>query len=222
MTAAINTQTPEPQKPKQRRGLYAGLGLTTALGLAAIAYVSLMGGAVAAEGSAYEYQFTSIDDAPLPLEQYRGKTVLLVNTASKCGFTPQYEGLQALWEEYRDQGLVVLGAPSNDFGEQEKGTEAEIKKFCEVNFNINFPLTSKIVTKGDDAHPFYQWARAEIGSGPKWNFHKYLIDPEGKLVGSFPSIVKPMSNKLRKAVEKNLPKKAAGKAAGNAAGKTEG
>ncbi len=200
------SKTTSPHKTGHRRSLLATLGITTALGFAGIGYITLMGGAVAAEGSAYDYTFTSIDDAPLPLEQYRGKTVLLVNTASECGFTPQYEGLQTLWETYRDQGLVVLGAPSNDFGSQEPGSEKEIKKFCEVNFNVNFPLTSKIVTKGDDAHPFYKWARAEIGSGPKWNFHKYLIDPQGNLVGSFPSIVKPMSKKLRKAVEKNLPK----------------
>lgn len=202
------TEAAKSHKPKRRRGLYTALGITTVLGFAGMGYLALMGGAVAAEGSAYDYSFTSIDGAPLPLEQYRGKTVLLVNTASECGFTPQYEGLQALWEQYRDQGLVVLGAPSNDFGAQEPGSEKEIKKFCEVNFNVNFPLTSKIVTKGDEAHPFYKWARHEIGSGPKWNFHKYLIDPNGNLVGSYPSIVKPMSKKLRKAVEKNLPKTA--------------
>ncbi len=204
------TSSSDTPSPKRRRGLYAGIGLTTVLGFAGMAYLAVMGGAVAAEGSAYDYQFTSIDDAPLPLEQYRGKTVLLVNTASQCGFTPQYEGLQALWEEYRDQGFVVLGAPSNDFGGQEPGDESEIKQFCEVNFNINFPLTSKVVTKGDEAHPFYKWARGETGSGPQWNFHKYLIDPDGKLVGSYPSIVKPMSAKLRKAVEKSLPKTVAG------------
>ena len=201
----MTNSSPTPA-PKRRRGLYSALGLTTVLGFAGIGYLALMGGAVAAEGSAYDYEFTSIDGEALPLEQYRGKTVLLVNTASECGFTPQYEGLQALWEKYRDQGLVVLGAPSNDFGGQEPGSEKEIKKFCEVNFNVNFPLTSKVVTKGDDAHPFYKWARQETGSGPKWNFHKYLIDPEGNLVGSFPTIVKPMSKKVRKAVEKALPK----------------
>ncbi len=200
------TETPRTPSSKRRRSLYAGLGVTSILGFAGIAYLALMGGAVAAEGSAYDYAFTSIDDTPLPLEQFRGKTVLVVNTASECGFTPQYEGLQALWEEYRDQGFVVLGAPSNDFGGQEPGSETEIKKFCEVNFNVNFPLTSKITTKGEDAHPFYKWARGETGSGPKWNFHKYLIDPQGNLVGSFPTIVKPMSRKIRKAVEKNLPK----------------
>jgi glutathione peroxidase len=200
--------TAKSQNPKRRRGLYAALGITTALGFAGMGYLALMGGAVAAEGSAYDYEFTTIDGDKLPLSSFKGKTVLLVNTASECGFTPQYEWLQALWEKYRDQGLVVLGAPSNDFGGQEPGSEKEIKKFCEVNFNVNFPLTSKVVTKGGDAHPFYQWARGEIGSGPKWNFHKYLIDPEGNLVGSYPSIVKPMSSKLQKAIKKNLPKSA--------------
>ena len=200
------TETKLKSRPKRsRRGLYAGLGLTTLLGAAGMLYLATLGGAVAADGSAYDYQFTSIDGQALPLEQFRGKTVLLVNTASQCGFTPQYEGLQALWEKYRDQGLVVLGAPSNDFGGQEPGSEKEIKKFCTMNFNVNFPLTSKIITKGDAAHPFYKWARAEIGSGPKWNFHKYLIDPQGRLVGSYPSIVKPMSKKLQRAIEATLP-----------------
>jgi glutathione peroxidase len=101
--------------------------------------------------------------------------------------------------------LVVLGAPSNDFGGQEPGDEKEIKQFCEVNFNIQFPLTAKISTKGEGAHPFYAWVRAETGDGPKWNFHKYLIDPDGNLVGSFPSVIKPMSGQLTGAVEKVLP-----------------
>ena len=190
----------------RRRGLYAGLGLTTLLGAAGLLYLAALGGAVAADGSAYDYTFTSIDGAPLPLETFRGKAILLVNTASQCGFTPQYEGLQALWETYRDQGLVVLGAPSNDFGGQEPGSEKDIKKFCTMNFNVNFPLTSKIATRGAAAHPFYKWARAETGTGPKWNFHKYLIDANGRLVGSYPSIVKPMSKKLRRAIEAALPK----------------
>ena len=206
MTQSAQTQKSKSRKPrKSRRGLYAGLGLTTLLGAAGMLYLATLGGAVAADGSAYDYNFTSIDGAPLPLSEFRGKTVLLVNTASQCGFTPQYEGLQALWEKYRDQGLVVLGAPSNDFGGQEPGSEKEIKKFCTMNFNVNFPLTSKIVTRGEAAHPFYKWARAQIGSGPQWNFHKYLIDPDGHLVGSYPSIVKPMSKKLRRAIEATLP-----------------
>ncbi len=199
------SDTAQTEKPKGRRGLYAALGITTILGLAGMGYLALMGGAVAAEGSAYDYEFTSIDGKPLPLSEFRGKTVLVVNTASQCGFTPQYEGLQALWEEYRDKGFVVLGAPSNDFGGQEPGSEKEIKKFCTMNFNVNFPMTSKIITKGNDAHPFYKWAKAETGSSPKWNFHKYLIDPEGHLIGTYPTIVKPSSKKLRRAIEKSLP-----------------
>ncbi len=163
------------------------------------------GKAVEAKGSAHDFSFQSIDGKPLPLKSYEGKAVLLVNTASQCGFTPQYEGLETLWETYGKDGLVVLGAPSNDFGGQEPGSEAEIKEFCEVNFNINFPMTAKISTKGNAAHPFYAWVRAETGAGPKWNFHKYLIAPNGKLVGSFPSTVKPMSGQLTKAVEKVLP-----------------
>ena len=186
--------------------LLGGAVLGTAVIAGAVAWSMFgMGKAVAAEGSAHDFDFISIDGEPLPLKQYAGKAVLLVNTASKCGFTPQYEGLETLSKTYADKGLVVLGVPSNDFGGQEPGTEAEIKEFCEVNFNINFPMTAKVATKGDEVHPFYAWVRAETGSGPKWNFHKYLIAPDGKLIGSFPSNVKPMSGQLTKAIEKTLP-----------------
>ncbi len=164
------------------------------------------GKSVSATGSAHDFSFESIDGEPLPLVQYAGKAILLVNTASKCGFTPQYEGLQTLWETYGEQGLVVLGAPSNDFGQQEPGSEAQIKEFCEVNFSINFPMTAKITTKGENAHPFYRWVRAETGSAPKWNFYKYLIGPDGKLIAAFPSAVKPMSKELTKAIEDILPR----------------
>ena len=127
-----------------------------------------------------------------------------VNTASKCGFTGQYDGLQSLWESYQDRGLVVVGVPSNDFGSQEPGSKEEIKEFCEVNFNVNFPMTSKAVVKGDEAHPFYQWAKEGAG-GPMWNFHKYLITPDGEMVKGFSSLVGPESKKLTKAIEKVLP-----------------
>jgi len=160
---------------------------------------------ISANGSAHDFTFTSIDGEALPLKKYAGKAVLLVNTASECGFTPQYEGLATLYETYGKDGLVVLGAPSNDFGGQEPGSEQEIKEFCEVNFNIQFPLTAKISTKGEAAHPFYAWVRAETGTGPKWNFHKNLIAPDGELIGSFPSAVKPMSAELTKAVRAALP-----------------
>lgn len=157
--------------------------------------------------SAHQFDFTAIDGSPLPLSQFEGKAVLVVNTASFCGFTGQYEGLQALWEEYRDRGLVVLGVPSNDFGGQEPGTAEEIKAFCTVNYAIDFPMTEKVTVKGSDAHPFYRWASDQLGamSKPRWNFYKILIDPDGKAVAWFASTTKPRSGKLRRAVEEALP-----------------
>lgn len=170
--------------------------------------MSLFGaGAAKAEGSAYDYTFQSIDGQELPLKSFAGKAILVVNTASQCGFTPQYKGLEALWTEYRDKGLVVLGVPSNDFGGQEPGSAAEIKDFCETMFQVDFPLTAKEVVKGDAAHPFYKWARAELGAmaAPKWNFHKYLIDSDGKLVDWFSTVTDPTDAKVKAAVEKALP-----------------
>ena len=155
------------------------------------------------QGSAYDFSFTDIDGKPLPLSDFKGKAVLVVNTASRCGFTPQYEGLQALWEKYRDQGFVVLGVPSNDFGGQEPGSEAEIKQFCSVNYSVDFPMTQKTVVKGPGAHPFYQWAAKQFGmlSTPKWNFHKYLIGPDGRLVEWFATTTAPDNAKVAKAIE---------------------
>ena len=133
--------------------------------------------------------------------------MLLVNTASFCGFTRQYGDLQALWQDYRGRGLVVLGVPSNDFGDQEPGSEAEIKEFCEVNFNVDFPLTEKQVVTGEGAHPLYRHIVAELGpeSAPRWNFHKYLVAPDGALAGSWPSRVSPTSPEIVAAVEAVLP-----------------
>ena len=160
----------------------------------------------AAETSAYDFSFPAIDGGTLSLSEYEGRPLLIVNTASQCGFTPQYDGLQALYDDYRDQGLVVLGIPSNDFGRQEPLSAEGIKDFCEVNFNITFPMTDKTVVKGQSAHPFYQWAAAELGmmAKPRWNFHKYLIDREGKLVNWFASTTSPQSAKLKKAIEAAL------------------
>lgn len=156
--------------------------------------------------TAHDFSFTSIDGTPLPLKDFAGKAVLVVNTASFCGFTKQYEGLQALWEEYRDQGLVVLGVPSNDFGAQEPGTEAEIKQFCATNFAIDFPMTTKEVVKGRAAHPFYRWASAQAGTlgHPRWNFHKFLVGPDGRLLDWFASTTAPSAQRLRAAVEAAL------------------
>ena len=147
--------------------------------------------------------FVAIDGKPLPFANFDGKVVLVVNTASRCGYTGQYKGLQALWTEYRDRGLVVLGVPSNDFGGQEPGTEAQVKEFCEINYGVDFPLTQKYAVKGPDAHPFYAHASDVIGpdARPKWNFHKVLVDRAGKPVNAFASSVTPDSGELRSAIE---------------------
>lgn len=171
-------------------------------GIAGMATLSAMRVSAASE-RAHDFSFTSIDGEPLPLSTFQGKVVMVVNTASFCGFTQQYAGLQSLWERYRDQGFVLLGVPSNDFGGQEPGSEAEIKQFCEVNFDIDFPLTEKQQVKGAKAHPFYGWARAVLGDdqAPRWNFHKYLIDREGLLTNAFGTSVRPDDPKLVSTIE---------------------
>jgi glutathione peroxidase len=158
---------------------------------------------MAAPGTGHEFEFTGIDGRPLPLAQYRGKPVLVVNTASHCGFTPQYRELQELWRRYRGLGLTVVGVPSNDFGRQEPGSETEIKHFCESNFDVDFPLTAKQKVVGDDAHPFYQWAAEQAGNAaqPQWNFHKLLIGPYGEIAGTWPSQVKPLDKSITEAIE---------------------
>ena len=155
--------------------------------------------------SAHDFEFKSIDGKPMKMSAFAGKPVLVVNTASKCGLTPQYAGLQALAEKYRDR-LVVLGVPSNDFGGQEPGSEAEIKGFCEVTYGVDFPMTEKQVVIGSGAHPFYKWIAAELGEGaaPRWNFYKYLIAPDGKIAGAWPSTVKPTSAAITKEIDKLL------------------
>lgn len=156
----------------------------------------------------YDLSFKTIDGQALPLSDFKGKVVLVVNTASQCGFTPQYDGLEKLYETYKDQGLVVLGIPSNDFGGQEPGSEKEIKTFCETRFNIKFPMASKEVVSGSDAHPFYKRAREQLGilSAPRWNFYKYLISRDGHIVGWFASTTKPDSASLVDAVKTELAK----------------
>nr|WP_247881417.1 glutathione peroxidase [Skermanella sp. TT6] len=157
--------------------------------------------------NAHDFDFVSIDGAPLPLKGFAGKAVLVVNTASMCGYTPQYADLQALWERYRGRGLVVLGVPSNDFGGQEPGSAEQIKDFCEVNFSVDFPMTEKQAVTGAGAHPFYRWAGQELGpaAAPRWNFHKYLVAPDGRLAGWFPTSASPGSDKVVRAVEAVLP-----------------
>jgi glutathione peroxidase len=156
--------------------------------------------------NAYDFSFTSIDGAPLPLSTFKGKPVLVVNTASKCGLTPQYEGLEALYRDYRDRGLVVLGVPCNQFAGQEPGTEDEIKSFCETRFAVDFPLTSKVDVKETGRHPFYAWAEEKLGEGavPVWNFHKILIGPDGEAIAAFGPRTPPQDPTIVEAVEKAL------------------
>lgn len=162
---------------------------------------------VASDQTAHDFEFTAIDGNPLPLSQFKGKVLLVVNTASECGFTGQYQGLQKLYETYKDKGLVVLGVPSNDFGGQEPGSAKEIKQFCETKFRVTFPLAEKAVVKGDAAHPFYKWVSGVKGSiVPKWNFHKYLIAKDGTFVDYYISSTEPNSDKIRKAIEQELAK----------------
>ena len=158
--------------------------------------------------SAHEFAFTSIDGEPMPMRDFAGRAVLVVNTASLCGFTHQYGDLRSLWQDYRDRGLVVLGVPSNDFGRQEPGSAAEIKEFCEVNFDVDFPLTEKQRVVGEGAHPLFRHIVAELGpqAAPRWNFHKYLVAPDGALAGAWPSRVGPTSPEIVAAIEAVLPR----------------
>ena len=153
----------------------------------------------------YDFKINSISGDIIDLSEFKGKPVLIVNTASYCGFTKQYEDMQKLWENYREKGLIVLGIPSNSFN-QEKNNNNEVKDFCEVNFNINFPMTEITNVKGDDAHEIYKWARDNHGKSavPKWNFYKILINKEGKVEDTYASLTKPTSKKIIKKIESLL------------------
>ena len=163
----------------------------------------------AAAATAHDFSLTSIDGGALPLETYRGKVVLLVNTASMCGFTSQYEGLQSLWTEYKDKGLVVLGVPSDDFGGQELDDAKQVKEFCTLNYGIDFPMADIVHVKGSNAHPYFKWIADAHGglAVPRWNFHKYLVSADGKLIDWFSSPTPPTSAKVLKAIETLLAKR---------------
>ena len=150
----------------------------------------------------YDLNIESITGELIDFKEYKNKAVLVVNTASYCGFTNQYEELQELWDNYKSKGLVVLGVPSNSFNQEKKNND-DVKEFCEVNFNINFPLTTITKVKGDNAHEIFKWAKKNYGKSavPKWNFHKILINKEGKIEDTFASFTKPMSGKLIKKIE---------------------
>jgi glutathione peroxidase len=152
--------------------------------------------------TAYDFSFEALRGGALPLAKFKGRPLLIVNTASRCGFTPQYEGLRELWQRHRDAGLVVLGVPSNDFAAQEPGSGEEIASFCEVNYGIDFPMAAKVSVRGAKAHPLFRWLAAERGflSLPRWNFYKYLIGRDGHLATWFASITKPDSPRLAQAI----------------------
>lgn len=156
--------------------------------------------------SAHDFAFTAIDGAPLPLSAFAGKAMLIVNTASRCGFTPQYESLQALWMRHKDDGLVVIGVPCNQFGRQEPGGSGDILRFCAEHYRIGFPLTVKTDVKGANAHPFFVWAAEQAGflGRPRWNFHKYLIGRDGRFRTWFSTMTNPSAPKVAAAITKAL------------------
>jgi glutathione peroxidase len=154
---------------------------------------------------AYSFEFKGIDGQSIKISNYKEKIIVVVNVASRCGFTKQYDDLQNLWTNYKDQNLVVIGVPTNDF-KQEPASNKDIKDFCEANFNIDFPLTEKINVLGENAHPFYKWAKQNYGNGaiPKWNFHKIIIGKDGKVADTFASITNPSSKKFINFIEEQI------------------
>ena len=152
---------------------------------------------------AYDFNFKDLDGSKIELNQFKNKVIVVVNVASQCGFTYQYEDMQKIWEKYQERGLIVLAVPSNDFGGQEPGNSEEIKTFCEAKFGITFPITEKVSVKGDNAHPFYKWAKNNHGSSavPKWNFHKIIIDKSGKIYKTYSSVTNPSSKKFTDVLE---------------------
>jgi len=152
---------------------------------------------------AYDYSFKDLDGNNLSLNKFKNMIVVAINVASQCGFTKQYEDMQKIWDNYRNKGVIILGIPSNDFGQQEPGNNKEIKNFCESKFGITFPMTERVSVKGENAHPFYVWARENHGKSaiPKWNFHKIIINKSGKVVDTFASNTNPSSKKFIAALE---------------------
>ena len=155
------------------------------------------------EKLAYDFKFKDLDGAELNLNTFKNKIIVVVNVASNCGFTNQYEDMQNIWEKYQEKDVVILGVPSNDFGQQEPGNNSEIKTFCEAKFGITFPMTEKVSVKGKNAHPFYIWAKDNHGKTavPKWNFHKIVISRDGKIADTFSSITKPTSKRFIKLLD---------------------
>jgi glutathione peroxidase len=169
-----------------------------------ILFASIFTAMTFAATSVHEFTLKSIDGQPAPLAQYKGNVLLLVNVASKCGYTPQYAGLQSLHEKYKDRGLVVIGVPANNFGAQEPGTDTEIKTFCARTYNVTFPMMGKVSVKGEDKTPLYQYLTETRGGEVRWNFTKFLVGKDGKVIERFESKVTPESQELTGAIEKAL------------------
>ena len=178
-----------------------------------IMLVALLGTTLmAAEKTVYDFTLNSIDGQATPISSYKGKVVLLVNVASRCGFTPQYSALEAVYEKYKDRGFVIVGIPANNFGSQEPGTNQEIKTFCTAKYNVTFPMMAKVSVKGKDITPLYQFltdkiANPQTGGEIGWNFTKFLIGPDGQVVARFDSAVTPDSKEVTSAIEKALASK---------------
>ena len=189
-----------------RRGLISRINVAVACLCAIfVMEMTMLQTAARAEPTAHDFVFENIEGGELRLADYAGKAILLTNTASMCGFTPQYEALQSVWEEYEARGLVVIGVPSRDFGGQEYGSNSKIKQFCEINYGIDFPMTKAVKVKGEDADPYYRWARDQGRMmTPRWNFYKHVIDADGNLVEWFASTTSPDSSKVINAIEKQL------------------
>ena len=169
--------------------------ITISMGTAIVAPIAAL--------SAEAFDFASIDGGQISAASWKGHPVLIANTASQCGFTRQYDDLQALYDTYRDKGLIVLAVPSDDFN-QELATEAEVKDFCALNFNLDLPMTEITHVKGDEAHPFYSWVKEQTGFVPAWNFNKVLIDPNGNVAATYGALVRPTSRKITDQVEAML------------------
>jgi glutathione peroxidase len=200
---AYRNKTPREPSMKQSNTKLGKLGTYLVFGVLLIMATSLF-----AASGIYTFTLNSIDGKPAPLAEYKGKVVLLVNVASQCGYTPQYSALETIYEKYKDQGFVILGFPANNFGAQEPGTNEEIKTFCTRKYSVTFPMYSKISVKGADQAPLYAYLTKETGPGItgdiKWNFTKFLVDRDGKVVQRFESAVTPDSKEVTSAIEKQL------------------
>jgi glutathione peroxidase len=184
---------------RQTLGLFGGV---LAAGIAAPAF-SQTGGMTRV--TAYAFSFQGLKGGDIRLADFAGKPILVVNTASQCGYTPQYTGLQQLWTRFHERGLMIIGVPSNDFGGQEPGSATEIEQTANGEYQVTFPLAAKVDVKGSSAHPFYKWAATErLFDQPRWNFHKYLIGRDGRIVASFPSAVEPMDARVIDAIAKEI------------------